>query len=95
MVRFEREVRAHAEVLALDVTLVVAFVALANECLEFEETRDARQRHEVATAETADLTFDATFFVRAFDARQAEEGVEEVVTAQLREALGLDATATL
>jgi len=49
----------------------------------------------MAPTKASDLAFDATLLVRPVDAGQAEERVEEVVTAKRHEAFRLDATATL
>ena len=49
--------------------------------------------HHVTASEPADLAFDPALLVRSVLAGPAVEGLEEVVTAQGHEALGLGATA--
>ena len=76
----------------------VAGVVCAVGCLELRvqlgHALHARNWHEVAAAEAADLALHAALLVRAAGAGLAEERVEAVVRAQRGEAVALDAVAT-
>ena len=77
-----------------DVAGVVCAVGCLEQRVQLGQALDARDRHEVAAAEAADLALHAALFMRARDAGLAEERVETEVRAQCGEAVALDTVAS-
>ena len=77
-----------------DVAGVVCAVGRLQQRVQLGQALHARDRHEVAPAEAADLALHAALLMRARDAGLAEERVEAEVRAQCGEAVALDAVAS-
>ena len=73
---------------------VVCAVCRLQQRVQLGQALDARDRHEVAASEAADLALHAALLMRARDAGLAEERVEAEVRAQCGEAVALDAVAS-
>ena len=69
-------------------------VARGDQLVQLGQRGDPGDGHEMASAEAADLAFDAAFLVCPSLPGLTEEGLEDVVTAYRDEALGLVAVAT-